>query len=333
MTLHPTSNSLAGVTSNGFTHSFRGSTRLQSSCIFRNILTWANVRFFWNGKTTPLLVPWFQPFRFVSRLFVDGSVLSVWHWGPWLSNWAKKVMKAMDMSLKLKIYLAEMAADFGENHGPTLSLRKNSCPYWAPFCKNSQEIESHTKCKPLNSSKHFRQWSSCFFFKETLPVLEHQSSHFLREHFPYQDLSTVSESFRMFFKLVTLITNRSWSKKCHSTSIHMKTCTKTAPESTPNKQLPRNKCFFAYSVSWSQVPSTELLLVDKFSSWGARPQFKHLTTGDVQYARIYIYIGYTDMKLYIHEVSANHHCSYFKSCRLGQFYDMSLMIDWKQISK
>lgn len=166
-----------------------------------------------------------------------------------------------------------------------------------------------------------------FFFKETLPVLEHQSSHFLREHFPYQDLSTVSESFRMFFKLVTLITNRSWSKKCHSTSIHMKTCTKTAPESTPNKQLPRNKCFFAYSVSWCQVPSTELLLVDKFSTWGARPQFKHLTTGDVQYARIYIYIyiGYTDMKLYIHEVSANHHCSYFKSCRLGQFYDMSLM--------
>ena len=129
-----------------------------------------------------------------------------------------------------------------------------------------------------------------FFFKETLPVLEHQSSHFLREHFPSQDLSTVSESFRMFFKLVTLITNRSWSEKCHSTSIHMKTCTKTAPESTPNKQLPRNKCFFAYSVSWCQVPSTELLLVDKFSTWGARPQFKHLTTGDVQYARIYIYI-------------------------------------------
>lgn len=53
MTLHPTSNSLAGVTSNGFTHSFRGSTRLQSSCIFRNILTWANVCFFGTVKQHP----------------------------------------------------------------------------------------------------------------------------------------------------------------------------------------------------------------------------------------------------------------------------------------
>lgn len=175
----PTSNSLAGVTSNGFTHSFRGSTRLQSSRIFRNILTWANVCFFGTVKQHP--IPWLTngPLRFATFCWWVGFVgLSL---RSWLSNWAKKVMKAMDMSLKLKIYLAEIAADLGENHGPTFSRGKNF-PYRAPFCKNLQEIESHTKCKPLNSSKHFRQWSSCDFLGNT--SCRRTSSHFFEGTLP-----------------------------------------------------------------------------------------------------------------------------------------------------
>ena len=191
MTLHPTSNSLAGVTSNGFTHSFRFSTRLQSSCIFRNILTWANVCFFFGTvKQHPHPMVSTGPFRFATFCWWVGFV------GLSLRSLTEQLGKKGDEShghiVEIENIPGGDGCRSGENHGPTFSRGKILPLLGSVLQGTRMKFQSHTKRKPSNSSKHFRQWSSCFIQGNTSCVSTSSRFFWGNTSPPYQDLNLSS---------------------------------------------------------------------------------------------------------------------------------------------